>query len=440
MDWILKRGQMLVARGMHSACIVQDILGEGGQAEVYRARIGTQDYALKWYRKEYLAADRRLWERLKGAINSGSPTEQYLWPFDLVSLPHTAEYGGYLMPIKPTEFISLVDLIRRRSEPSFRALVNVGFLLANSFLKLHAIGLCYRDINFANIFFHPESGDIRIADTDNVDVNLRPGGIMGTRGFMAPEVGRGEVGPNAMTDRFSLAILLFFIFMLGHPLKGKRESELPFDAADPDGSRRLCADDPVFVFDPDDASNRPVPGVQDVMLNFWPIYPESFRRLFQRSFTVGLRDPDCRVMENEWRKEMCGLRDSIFYCPKCKAENFFDIDRVKRKMVSDPCWSCGQALEFPSRMRISGSHGVSLVVLSEGARLYPHHLEGDAYNFSTTIAEITEKPLSLRNESRNKWMARTPDGASVEVVPGERFPLNEGCRIHFGRAEAEIKL
>ncbi len=83
---------------------------------------------------------------------------------------------------------------------------------------------------------------------------------MGTWGFMAPEVCRREVEPNAATDRFSLAILLFYIFMLGHPLKGKRELELAFDKSDIDGSRRLCGDDPVFVFDPANASNRPIPG------------------------------------------------------------------------------------------------------------------------------------------------------------------------------------
>ena len=61
---------------------------------------------------------------------------------------------------------------------------------------------------------------------------------MGTWGFMAPEVGRREADPSAMTDRFSLAVLLFYIFMLGHPLKGRLEMELSFQADDPDGSRR----------------------------------------------------------------------------------------------------------------------------------------------------------------------------------------------------------
>ena len=88
---------MLVARGMHSACIVQDLLGEGGQAEVYRVRIGDMEYALKWYRKEYLPVDRRLWERLKTSISAGSPTDRFFFGHLIsVSLPQASEYGGYL--------------------------------------------------------------------------------------------------------------------------------------------------------------------------------------------------------------------------------------------------------------------------------------------------------------------------------------------------------
>ena len=66
-------------------------------------------------------------------------------------------------------------------------------------------------------------------------------------------------------------------------------------------------------------------------MSFWPIYPGSLRKLFTRAFTVGLHDPDARVMENEWRKEMCALRDSIFNCPHCGVENFFDLEALRLK-------------------------------------------------------------------------------------------------------------
>lgn len=440
MEGLLKRGQVLLARNMECAAVIEDLLGEGAQAEVYRARIGDARYAVKWYRPEYLGADPWLWDRLRVAVSSGSPTEQFLWPFDFVSQPRSRVLGGYIMPLKPPEFISMVDLLRRQCEPSFRALTIVGFRLADSFLRLHAAGLCYRDINFGNVFFNPETGDIRIADTDNVDINHRPGSIKGTPGFMAPEVAKNLVQPNAMSDRFSLAVLLFFVFMLGHPLKGSREQSLPFDPTDPDKTRRMCEENPLFVFHPDDESNRPVPGIHDPLLNFWPIYPASLRRLFTRGFTAGLTDPDMRVMENEWRKEMCSLRDSIFHCTHCTAENFYDLELARQKKPMPPCWGCGGMLPSPPRMRIGGELDAQLVVLSQGAQLFPHHLEGDTYNFSRPLAEVTAQPFGLRNLSTRNWSSRGAGGQLVETGVNQILPLTGECRIRFGRTEAAVRI
>jgi eukaryotic-like serine/threonine-protein kinase len=440
MAGMLKRGDVLIARNMQSAAMIEDTLGEGAQAEVYRARIGDKHYALKWYRPEFLSGDTRLWERLKVAISSGTPTEQFLWPFDLVSYPRSSAYGGYLMPIKTPEFISMAGLIGGHTEPTFRALTMVGFNLAHSFLKLHAAGLCYRDINFGNVFFNPETGDIRIADNDNVDVNLKPGSIKGTPDFMAPEVARDLVAPNAASDRFSLAVLLFRIFVIGHPLRGKREMTLPYDAADPDQSHRLCAVDPVFIFDPNNDSNRPVVGVHDCPLSYWPIYPGSLRKLFIHAFTAGLQDPDARVMENEWRKEMCALRDAIFLCPRCGAENFFDLELLRQKKSLNPCWGCQSMLGTPPRMRMGAAYGSQLVVLSPGAQLFAHHLEGDAYNFASPLAEVVGGPLGLRNLSSGTWTSRSQNGSTQQVRFNEVLPLDSECQIHFGKAEAEVRV
>lgn len=440
MQGMLRRGQQLIARHMQSVVVIEDFIGEGAQAEVYRGRIGDSSYAVKWYRPEYVGVDPRLWERLRTVIGFGAPTEQFLWPFDFVSLPRSTICGGYVMPLKTPEFVSMADLLRRQCEPSFRALTIVGFNLANSFLKLHAAGLCYRDINFGNIFFNPETGDIRIADTDNVDVNLKAGSIKGTPGFMAPEVARNIVQPNAMSDRFSLAVLLFFVFMLGHPLKGKRELTLPYDPSDPDKSRRLCEDDPMFVYHPTDESNRPIPGEHDPLLSFWPIYTSSLRRLFTRAFTDGLHDADARVMENEWRKEMCLSRDAIYHCEQCTGENFYDLDRARQKQAQSPCWGCGRNLETPPRMRLGGDYDPHLVVLSRGAQLFPHHLERDTYNFTRVLADVVPNPLGLRNLSEASWVCRGQDNSITVVRRNEILPLRSDCQISFGKIEAQVRI
>jgi hypothetical protein len=55
---------------------------------------------------------------------------------------------------------------------------------------------------------------------------------------------------------------------------------------------KLYGAEPVFIFDPNDHSNEPVPGLHDNALAFWPIYPQFLRDLFIQSFTAGIRDPE----------------------------------------------------------------------------------------------------------------------------------------------------
>ncbi len=110
--------------------------------------------------------------------------------------------------------------------------------------------------------------------------------MIGTKRFMAPEIVRTQARPSTDSDLYSLSVLLFYLLMVGHPLLGRRE--LAFPVWDQEAELRLFGADPLFVFDPDDDSNRPVPGVHDAVLANWPIYPLRLRRLFERSFTRGL--------------------------------------------------------------------------------------------------------------------------------------------------------
>src|SRR4051812_36185407 len=125
---------------------------------------------------------------------------------------------------------------------------------------------------------------------------------------MAPEIVRGDALPSTQTDLFSLAILLFYMFVVHHPLEGKRESNIR--CLDLPAMTKLYGTDPLFIFDPSNDGNRPVPGYQDNAIAFWAVYPQFFRDLFTRAFTHGLTDPqNGRVRETEWRAAMLRLRD-----------------------------------------------------------------------------------------------------------------------------------
>ena len=427
---------------------LDQFLGGGGQGEVYRASLSGQPMALKWFFPHYLRQDGRLRERLDRAVQMGAPSDRFLWPIEVVSTKQVSGFG-YLMALRDTRFRGMVDLVTRRVEPSFHALTTAGFELAHSYLQLHAKGLCYRDISFGNVFFDPATGEVRICDNDNVDIDGQPGTIGGTARFMAPEIVRGEAAPSTQTDLFSLAVLLFYLLVNHHPLEGSREASIRcFDLP---AMTRLYGLEPVFIFDPADDSNRPLPGYHDNALAFWPVYPEFLRRLFLRAFTTGLHDPaHGRVRESEWRAAMVRLRDAILHCVNCGAENFYDSHALRPEHSasgsSSLCWSCRKRLRLPPRMRIANTVNQSIVMLNHDTQLYPHHLDDEhQYDFGSPAAEVVRHPANpqiwgLRNLTSNKWVATMPDGEVRDVPPGRSVTMAEGVRLQLGNSEAEFRL
>lgn len=432
---LLKTGETLVTDNGLSMKVIR-LLGSGGQGEVYEVGSGDSKYALKWYFPEQ-ASDNQ-YEVIKNLLSIGNPSPNFLWPLDVISSRKSGSFG-YLMNLRPKNYKGVVDLMTRRAEPSFKALCTCGFLLADSYQQLHSKGLCYRDISFGNVFFNPDDGSTMICDVDNVGVTGSSfSGVLGTPRFMAPEIVRGEDLPSADTDRFSLAVLLFYLFMLHHPLEGRKEAAI--HSFDLPAMNKLYGFEPLFIFDPDDASNRPVPGLHDNAMVFWPLYPVRFRNLFVRSFTEGLKNPrKGRVMESEWRKALVQLRDGITTCSSCGSENFFDEDKVK---AGEPhiCWSCNAAIRPPARLCFDRS----FVVLNRDTKLYRHHW-GDLYNFEETTAEVTQHPQDpnvwgLKNLSDVRWDVTTGAGKSCVVEPGRSVLLEEHIRVNFGTTIGEITM
>jgi eukaryotic-like serine/threonine-protein kinase len=440
MSEMLRPGQIVKTESLGKACQVEEFLGGGGQGEVYRANFSGRPVALKWYFPSTATPTQRM--ALETLIKKGPPNEKFLWPVELASAPNIPGYG-YIMLLREQRFKSIVDLMRRRVEPTFRVLATAGLELSNSFLQLHSKGLCYCDISFGNVFFDPENGDIAICDNDNVAVDGETeGGIKGTPRFMAPEVVCNIAWPSTQTDLFSLAVLLFYIFMLHHPLEGRKESSIKcFDLP---AMVLIYGLEPVFIFDPDNDSNRPDPRYHETALNFWPIYPQFLRDLFIRAFTKGIKDPgNGRIREGEWRAAMVQLRDQIIYCGSCGVENFYDVDAL-RATGGKPssCWSCKKELFLPARIRI----GKNIVMLNYDTRLFPHHVDGQKmYDFSRPVAEVAHHPSNpniwgLRNLSNERWICTTADGARKDVEPGRSVTISLGTKINFGNREGEIRI
>ena len=220
------------------------------------------------------------------------------------------------MPLLEPRFISLAQLLNQEMQPSFRVVTTIGRELVDAFAALHSTGLCYRDISFGNLRVDPAACEVVIIDVDNVGVD---GGQRAGQGHR-PVHGPGDPARRgAAVDRH-------------RPAFAGRAAVLPADARPPAARpphRRLLQlgsrhpkvgnraarpelrDQPLFVFDPDDPSNRPVPG--DGVVTWWSIYPQQCRRVFTQAFTAGLHDASLngRVTEGTWRRALLGLHDCV---------------------------------------------------------------------------------------------------------------------------------
>lgn len=410
---------------------VKELLGSGGQGEVYKVYSDGHYYALKWYFK-HMATDNQK-NILYNLIEKGSPDKMFLWPQDMII---EDAFFGYIMPLRPQNYKSIVDMMKRKAEPTFRVLCKAAYNLTVGYQKLHSKGYSYRDISFGNVFFNPESGEVLICDNDNVSVNGdNTSTVYGTPRFMAPEIVTGKSKPSTDTDLYSMAILLFYMFMLHHPLEGKREASIK--CLDIHAMNSLYGTNPVFIFDPVDKSNKALVGYHDNALIYWDLYPKYFKDLFTKSFTEGINYPTKRIVEREWQEAIAKLRTHIIYCDKCSMESFYDEEKEKNN-AGHVCWSCQSIINLPKRLII----GHNQLMLNKGFVLLSHDVERD-FNLNKIIGTVVSNPtnerlLGLKNESSSQWTYIKTDGTKVQVPIGKTVPIIKGTKVEINNKIGEF--
>lgn len=136
-------------------------------------------------------------------------------------------------------------------------------------------------------------------------------GIMGKQRWMAPEIVTGGV-PDKQSDRFSLAVVLFRLLFINHPLEG-RYSTPPCMTKELE--RKYYGTAPVFIYDPDNQQNRPIPGTDQNLRLFWPAYPQYIRDAFIRAFSNDVMMKKApRILEIEWLNLFFRLRAETVWC------------------------------------------------------------------------------------------------------------------------------
>lgn len=408
-------------------------LGEGGQGVVYKVNYNGKPLALKWYFGNKLNNADKFYRNIQNNIKQGTPTGAFLWPLEITE--YFEGSFGYLMELRPPEYkdFSLFLLVKVHFA-NIEALINTALCITNGFRELHNRGYSYQDLNDGNFFVNPKTGDVLICDNDNVAPYGENLGIAGKCRYMAPEVVMGQKRPDSHTDRFSLAVVLYMLLFLNHPLEGKRTM---CPCLTEELERKFYGSDPVFVWDPANDANRPVRGVHTNEIKLWPLYPAFVRKTFEKAFShevmVG-NDTTHRVIEKEWQEVFTTLRDLTIKC-SCGSETFIDPSQQSCR-----CINCGKSIERPPILKVKKYHAA----LAPGKKLYACHVQYDSDDFKEAKGEVISSRnnpslLGLRNDSNNTWEAILPNGSSKGYPNGQVIKLGKGIKINFGNGNvAEV--
>lgn len=408
-------------------------LGEGGQGVVYKVKYNGKDLALKWYFGNKLSDPDRFYRNIQNNIKKGAPTSAFLWPLEITE--YFEGSFGYLMELRPPEYkdFSLFLLAKARFA-SIEAVVNAALCITNGFRELHNAGFSYQDLNDGNFFVNPQNGDVLICDNDNVAEYGDALGIAGKCRYMAPEVVMGKKKPDVHTDRFSLAVVLYLLLFLNHPLEGKKTM---CPCLTEELERKFYGSEPVFVWDSNNDTNRPVRGVHVNEIKFWPIYPKFVRDTFEEAFSheamVGA-DTQHRVTEKKWQEIFTVLRDCLAKC-SCGGETFIDVTQPTCK-----CINCGKDIQRPMILKVKKYN----VVMQPGKLVYSCHVVHFSDNFKEAKGEVISSRqdpslVGLKNNSDFNWTAILPNGTSKAYSNGQVIKLGRGLKINFGNGnEGEI--
>jgi len=429
----LQSGQRIRTKPGGELEIIEE-LGRGGQGIVYRVSYGERQLALKWYfpMEETKADD--MYNNIQNIIKSGAPTDAFLWPMEITEKKEVISKDGkkklcfgYLMELRPPEYKDFSRfLLAKEKFSGIEAVVNAALGITSGFRILHIRGYSYQDLNDGNFFVDPKTGDVLICDNDNVAEYGFSFGIAGKCRYMAPEIVMGKTQPGPHTDRFSLAVVLYMLLFLNHPLEGKKTM---CPCLTEELEKRFYGSDPVFVWDPEDDSNRPVRGVHINEIRLWPLYPEfiheAFEEAFSREAMIG-ENSTHRVDERKWQYTFTMLRDIIVTC-SCGNETFIDVARPSCR-----CINCGREIQRPPVLKVKKYQ----VALAPGRKIYACHVLSDSDDFREVKGEAVRSRsnppvLGLKNESGLTWEVTLPDGTGRTCEDGQVTRLVRGMKISF---------
>ncbi|HIR12942.1 MAG TPA: serine/threonine protein kinase [Candidatus Choladousia intestinavium] len=423
----------LYTLGGEPVTILNLISEEGGQGDVYKVSWRGKEFALKWYNRYEtdVVGENQYSTILKLTQRPNPEPRLFIWPQAIVTETGRAEKGdmfGYVMQLIPAEHYEMKHYLRSDGDPkqkkfdTFHAMIWAGMHIVTAVRALHLTGLSYKDLNPGNIAIHPVTGKAVMVDCDNISVDNDPCTVNGMRGYMAPEIVRSNfsVTPNIQTDQFSLAIILFRLFYMDHPMEGKLWEKFPMITEQVEDE--LYCRHPLYNMNSQDDRNRPTENYAPNVKKRMALLPKILMEGFEQTFVNGIDHITGRTPENRWLQILSSARDQlVFLDPKCKTDRVVRFD--KKETIPRGC------LKLTVSKRLN--HEVALYPMQS---LFKDVVSGDRKDYTVRIGRVSvlQGSLVMQNLSGGVWKVYSPIDRKINPVQNEEwFKVMPETQIQF---------
>ncbi len=331
------------------------------------------------------------------------------------------------------------------STGGLRRRLRIGSELARTFQQIHRNGLCYVDLSWQNVLVPSDSmkTSVKLIDPDNLII---PGTslteVIGTEGFIAPELLKESRFPNHASDRWSLAVAIFYLLVLNHPFFGDQVLE-----GEPELEEIALRGELPFIDSRDNkqnSSNRGLPRGR--------VLTRRLRELCQQAFEPGVLDPWARPSSEEWLSALEEAADQTALCPKCGATSY--LPEMRR--ATFVCDWCGLNIPRPIELgffdadpslndlsenelgELKRTRKPHRFVLDKEQRMVPMRLVNGDPEATGSLAQFgfqrnssNNKVYGLKNLSKDTWYTKDVAGRRGTCPTGETVWLSDQIRILF---------
>ena len=401
--------------------------------------------------------------------------EIFGWPSGITITPKL----GYLSPVFPERFwfrndprnLTVKDLnwektekkaawftlkrvwktLARRERGDLKSSIQICLLLSHGISRLHMMGLAHSDISSNNVLIDPfpkkegyGSGwpGVLIIDLDTLVIpGFYPAAVIGTKGYIAPEVLatsrltniRERKMPSIGTDKHALAVMIYELLMNRHPLDGPK---MRSDESEEEDEFLALGSDALFIEHPEDTSNRPK------KLGFkYSDLGKPVAECMEKAFITGLHSPDKRPMAIEWERAFWKTLDVLHPCSNtsCLWHWFVCENGPESK-----CPFCGyQAPESVPELHFYNQKGMpdrnmTKLVCWHGRKIEHWHIEEnvspfpyeDDCSFAEIIFDNEKKQWLIKNNRINGLSILAP--YTKVISTGSKELLSNGMKLKLG--------